>query len=303
MSLPRRELGAALALLLAACAAPVPSGPITTQPPPPQGSLHLTTDAQYDTHDPLRLRYVDEAGVLLGEADSFDAETTIFLDRELLAGTVRVLANDTLCDGTIGILANVEIDAVLSVSDGTCAIEIANTHAVGAIAHPEPRTALGAFVVLDSVLVVRPLDPGNGIDPSRKEADDRAEVTDFAVPPGRYELAVLVDGALLTTMDIDLKRGQEFYYNLRVVAAKVPRLCGGMPREQCEEAVTQAYKWGLFPPPSAASLTSVLVRPSIYSACYEPPAFDVLFDVRGEPQPLEVTVATTSRGSLAVCTY
>src|SRR6185295_12033268 len=107
--------------------------------------------------------------------------------------------------------------------------------------------------------------------------DERAEVVDFAVPPGRYALSVEVDGAVVTTKDIEIKRGQEFYYNLRVVAANVPRICGQIPRAQCEAALTEAYASGLFPPPSSANLTSVRVMPSKYSGCYEPPVFDVLF--------------------------
>jgi len=162
--------------------------------------------------------------------------------------------------------------------------------------------ALGAFVMLDSFLVVRPLDPGNAIEPIRKPADANAEVLDFEVAPGRYELSVLVNGAVLSTKKIDLKRGQGYYYNLRVVAANVPRVCGEIPRVQCEAALTEAYASGLFPPPSSANLTSVRVRPSRFLPCYEAPGFDVLFDVRGKAQPIEVTVATIPRG-FGVCTY
>lgn len=296
----RIPLGAALALLLAACNSPVPSAPATT---PPQGSLHLTTGPDYDPHDPLTLRYADADGVLVAEPDSIDAETIVSVDRALPVGRIRVLADDKGCEGPIEIVANVEVDVVLSVSDGTCTIRIADTHAAGAISHPEPRTALGAFVVLDSVLVVRPLDPANPIAPIQRPADERAEVTEFAVPPGRYELSVLVAGAVLTTMEIDLKRGQEFYYNLRVVAATVPRICGEIPRAQCEAAITEAYARGLFPPPSSAELTSVRVRPSRFLPCYEAPAFDVFFDVRDKPEPIEVTVATSGVDRLSVCTY
>lgn len=292
-----------LGLALSACGSPNPSVPLASETLPLTGALHLTTDPDNDPHDPLQLRYLDMDGVLVGERDSVDAETRVSLDRTLPVGRIQVVANDQACAGIVEIQAEVEIDAVLAVSDGTCTITIANTHAQGAIAHPEPRTALGAFVVLDSVLVVRPLDPGNAIAPIRRPADANAEVLEFEVPPGRYELSVLVNGEVLTTKEIDLKRGQDFYYNLRVLAANVPRVCGEIPRAQCEAAVTEAYASGLFPPPSPANLTSVRVRPSRYLPCYEAPAFDVLFDVRGEPGPIEVTVATTSRGILAVCTY
>lgn len=302
MTTAHARLAAALALVLAACGTPTTSDRAATQAPVSQGSLHLTTGPDYSAHDPLQLRYIDADGVVVSDADSFEAETTIFLDRILPVGRIRVVANDKVCDGIVGIQAAIEIDVVLSVSDATCTIAIADAHPQGAITHPEPRTALGAFVVPGSVLLVRPLDPGNAIEPIRKPADERAEVFDFEVPPGRYELSVVIDGGVLTTMEINLKRGQDFYYNLRVVAANVPRVCGEIPREQCEAALTEAYASGLFPPPSSANLMSVRVRPSRFLPCYEAPAFDVSFDVRGEPQPIEVTVATIPRG-FGVCTY
>jgi hypothetical protein len=114
---------------------------------------------------------------------------------------------------------------------------------------------------------------------------------------------VEVNGAALTTMEIAIKRGQAFYYTLRVVARDVPRICGAILREQCEQAITAAYAHGGFTPPSGASLRSVLVRPSTKSGCYEAPVFDVLFDIRDEPDPLEVTVATVPDGRLVACTY
>lgn len=303
MSALRTSLGVALAMLLAACASPVTSEPPAPQQAQLEGRLHLTTGADYDPHDPLTLRYVDARGLVVAEPDSIEAETTIWVDRALPVGRVQVLANDQACGGPVDIGPNVEVDVVLAVADGICSLTIANMHAAGAIAHPEPRTALGVFVVPGSILVVRPLDPGNAIDPIRKEADERAEVADFAVPPGRYELSVLLDGAVLTTLEIDLKRGQEFWYTLRVLPPTVPRLCGGIPREQCEAAVTAAYADSGYGPPAAASLVSVQVRPSGNSGCYEPPVFDVLFDVRGEQEPLAVTVATTPDGRLLACTY
>lgn len=297
----RAPFAAALALVLAACGSPVTSAPAAIDAPP-QGSLHLTTGPDYDPHDPLRLRYIDANGVVVGQPTTVDADAQVSVDRALPVGQALVVANDKVCDGIVGIQAGMEIDAVLSVADATCTITIAGMHPQGAIAHPEPRTALGAFVMLDSVLVVRPLDPGNAIGPIRKPSDANAEVLDFVVPPGRYELSVVVDGAVLSTKEIDLKRGQGYYYNLRVVAANVPRVCGEIPRAQCEAALTEAYARGLFPPPSSANLTSVRVRPSRFLPCYEAPGFDVLFDVRGEAQPIEVTVGTIPRG-FGVCTY
>jgi hypothetical protein len=284
----------------AATADPTPTPEVT---PHGVGMLHLTADPGYDLHDPLRVGYVLPDGRTAPEFDAFEAETTIFLDRSLPAGSITILANDMVCAPRVPIEANVEVDAVLSVEDDRCAISVAGSHALGAIVHPEPRTALGAFVVIDSVLVVTPLDPGSTMAPIRRPSDERAEVQDFDIPPGRYELAIVVDGVVQSTLEIDIKRGQQFYYNVRGLPADVPRDCGTVPVELCETAILGAYRNGFFPTPAAVRIAMVRVRPAATSGCYEPPAFDVYFEVRDEPRTVELTVGRVPDGRYLVCTY
>ena len=270
------------------------------------GTLHLTTDAGYDHHDPLDLRYVLSDGSLATESDSFPAETTVFLDTPLPAGQIRVLANDRECRGTALIEPNVETDVVLSVVSDVCTIETTTAHPIGLIEHPEPRTALGVFVVIDSVLVVRPLDPENQSGPIRKSADERAEVVDFDIRPGRYELALEVDGEILATMQIELVRGQEFYYFLRALHPDIPRDCGEFQVDECEAAIAEAYETPQGAgSPAASRVTSVRVRPSPYvGGCQpnDPPVYLVTFEVRDEPKR-DVTLGRTPEGRLYYCTY
>jgi hypothetical protein len=302
-----------VAFVLAACSSPVVSPAPDPAPTPTSavlgsGMLHLTTaEEDYDTHDALRIAYVGADGLVAGEPDLFDAETTIYLDRSFAAGTIHVLANSRLCDGAIAIQANVEVDALLASSSKGCSVSIADAHPAGSIVHPQPRTAIGAFVVVGSVLVVRPLDPGNTMDPIRKPADDRAEVTDFDIEPGRYELALEVDGVVLKTREIDLKRGQEFYYSVRALAPGVPRDCGNVAAEACAAAVAAAYEQpqgnGT---PAALHVTSVRVRPSRFTGgCrpFDPPVYDVSFDFLEEPGTMEVTLGARPDGRLYYCTY
>jgi hypothetical protein len=169
----------ALAVSLASCGGPaVPTSeasPVTTPAPTIGGTgmLHLTTTADYDPHDPLRLKYILADGQIAADVDAIEPETIVVVDRQLPAGPVRVVANDTECTGTIPIETNLEVDAVLAVDNGTCAISIAASHAPGAMVHPEPRTALGAMIEVDSILVVKPLDPGNATAEIQLPADDR----------------------------------------------------------------------------------------------------------------------------------
>lgn len=311
----------ALALVVTACGGPgAPSSalretgapaPVATPTPTLVGSgmLHLTTAPDYDPHDPLELRYILADGQIAPEIDSFGSETIIFLDRQLPAGPVRVLANDLDCSGTIPIEANLEIDAVLAVDNGICTVSVADSHALGSIVHAEPRTALGALIAVDSILVVEPLDPGNAMADLHLPADDRGEVLGIELKPGRYELTVRVDGAVLTTRELDVKRGTDFVHNLRVLAPDVPRDCGEITAAECEAAVAESYAWGYFLE-AGQRVTSVRVRPSRYTGgCEpsEPPALDVEFDIHdeagGESRSAEVTLGRTPVGNLFVCTY
>jgi hypothetical protein len=50
-------------------------------------------------------------------------------------------------------------------------------------------------------------------------------------------------------------------------------------------------------------VTSVRVRPSRWAGCYEPPVYDVFFDVPDESRVIEVTVGWLARGVFMACTY
>lgn len=296
-----------LGLVLSACGALVTPTATPATPPSGVGILHLTAEPGYDTHDPLRLRYVLADGFFVTEVDEFPADTAIFLDRSLPAGPVRVFRNDTACDGTVVIEANVVVDVLLSAEDDACTVSTSGSHAPGAIEHPEPRTALAAFVVVDSILVVTPLDPGNAIQPIRVPANNRAEVQDFEVPPGRYELALLVDDVVLSRQEIDLMRGQEFWFNLRALPRDFTFDCGSIPAEECNAAVEAAYTKDYSGYAASTRVTSAQVIPSGAGGCMPPlvgvPVLDVLFDGPDLPRTIEITVAPRPDGLFGVCTY
>jgi len=272
------------------------------------GMLHLTTGPDYDHHDPLQLRYVLADGQPAADGDAFESETIVYVDRQLPAGPIRVLANDTECTGPLAIEANVEVDVVLAVDNGACTISLVTSHAPGAIVHPEPRTAIGALIEVDSILVVKPLDPGSSTAELQLPASDRGEVLGIELTPGRYELSVLVDGAVHTTKEFDVKRGTDFVYNLRVLAPDVPRECGDITETECEAAVAEAYAWGYFLE-SGHRVTSVTVRDSPYTGgCqpYDPPALQVEFvvlQVGGASSTVQVTLGRRPAGTFFVCTY
>jgi hypothetical protein len=117
---PAQIAAMAFGLALLGCQSPTVSPSAATAAE--TGVLHLTTGPDYDTHDPLRLGYVGADGFVAAEADLFDAETTIYLDRSFAPGSIHVLANGRLCDGAIVIQANVEVDALLTASTDGCSV-------------------------------------------------------------------------------------------------------------------------------------------------------------------------------------
>jgi hypothetical protein len=298
--------------LLQPAATPTPAPtPVTTSQG--VGFLHVTADETSDhPHDALDLQYVLADGSI-GGSDAVPAETTVFVDAALPAGTVRVLANGKECSGTLTIEAGRETDAVFSgLYEEACTVTASGSHLPDNIVHPEPRTALGAFVVVDSVLVVRPLDPGSTTGLIRKPADDIAEVRDFDIPPGRYELALEVAGKVLKTLEIELERGQEFWFNVRALAPSVPIDCGDVVIADCHAAAAAAYAQGYGPSNTATfHVVSVRVQASKDQGGCVPNAdrvFDVRFGVREDPYSIEDTVAhhvsgMEWAGGMELCTY
>jgi hypothetical protein len=296
---------AGLGLVLSACDALADPSATPEATPSGVGILHLIAEPGYDTHDALRLRYVLADGFFVTEVDAFPADTAIFLDRSLPAGPIRVFANDSACEGTVVVEANVEVDVVLSAEDDVCTVSTSGSHAPGAIQHPEPRTAIGVIVPVGAEVVVRALDPGSATAEIRRPANEHGKVLGVEVPPGRYELSVVIDGEVLNTKDIEIARGQDFVWNLKVVAADVPRDCGEYAAAECEAIITEAYAWGFYIyDPDQQVVRSVTVRPTRYGSCDGSAAvakYDVAFDVLNA-RLLEITVAE-NQGRLHVCTY
>lgn len=303
----------ALAVMIASCGTPVVSLPAASPAPTGTpaatfagtGMLHLTAAPEYDWHDPLLLRYVFADGTLAPEFDAFPAETTIYLDRELPAGALRVVANGEACGRPVMIQAEVEIDVVLSVVNDVCDITTTDSHPAGAVEHPEPRATIGAIVPVGAEVVVRALDPGRTMAEIRRPANEHGEVLGVEVPPGRYEMSVVIDGEVLNSKEIEIARGQDFVWNLKVVLADVPRDCGVYGAAQCEAIITEAYAWGFYIyAPDQQVIKSVTVRPTRFSGCDGSAAvakYDVAFDVLNA-RVIEITVAELG-GRLYVCTY
>lgn len=286
-------------------APPTPPGPSPTPQPRADiapGALHLTGIKDFLPHSPLTLTYLASDNLVAAGPDFLLSETSISLDRPLPAGDIRVVANKEVCLGALTIASGMEVDAEYGEFDG-CRVNVIDTHPIGSIAHPQPHTAINAMLPVDAELVVRSLDPLNPMADIRLPSGPRGEIEDVAVKPGRYELFALVGGEVLTSKVVDVKRGQRWVHNLRVLSPDVPRDCGTVNATDCEAAIAEAYAWGLFIE-SGQDLRSVEVRHTKYGACDGnlDNRWDLTFEVRPVGN-IEVTVGVLKHGGLAVCTY
>lgn len=300
----------ALGLPIAACVSPVPtaSTPAATAEATASapGMLHLTMEPAYDQHR-VRLAYVIGDTRIEGESVKQDVE--VIVNRPFPAGTIQVVYDDRVCDGSVAIRSNMETDVVLALASDACAVSTTDTHPAGSIRHPElPTTAsVGAFLPfgLPSAFVVRPVD-APAATPAAQEAVDGPpwEVEPIVVQPGRYEVSVLLDGVVLAREELDLERGESTFVNLRVLPAGLPRDCGEVAAAPCQSAIAEAYAWGLFLE-GDTTVSAVGVRPTTYTGCNAPftPEYTVTFVLANPKVEIAVTVGRGPDGHLGVCSY
>lgn len=273
------------------------------------GLFHMTMDPAYDQL-PLRLQYLVARGRQVVEY-AFSADIAVIVNRSFIAGPLSIVYNDLRCDGSVMVVKDMEVDAVLEIGGDACSLVETGTHMPGAMQHPElPTTAVVGAVLpigVPSTLVVRQLD---SIDTTPVASVDVEvppwEVVGIKVEPGRYEVSVLVDSIVLASEELDLERGEDVVVNLRVLPGDVPRACGDIDARDCEAAIAEAYADGLFTQPGEV-VVSVSVRPSTYMSCSYPPnvtpAFDVTFVLGNPAGDIEVTVGRTDGGKLIACSY
>jgi hypothetical protein len=305
--------GCLLALLVAACQSPVvPTGtPVVPTATPTattaaQGMLHLTSDGRYDQF-PIRLAYV--VGGVRIEGETIDSDIEVIVNRPFPPGSVEVLFSDRACDGSVLIASNMETDALLDFGAEACSISTTDTHPAGSVKHRElPTTAsVGALLPfgVPSVFLVRSLDTP-GAAPAAEVAVDEApwEAAQVVVQPGRYEVSVLVDDAVLARDVLDLERGEDRIVNLRVLPPSIPRDCGDTEIARCELAITAGYAGGLSIEGNTIA-SAVRVRPTRYRVCdmVLTPEFDVTFTLANPAGEIEVTVGSYPDGRLGACTY
>jgi hypothetical protein len=307
---------ATVAILLAGCDRTVPATqpagtPATTASPTSgaPGQLHMTMQPAYDARR-VELAYLVDGERIEGE--SIDQDVEVIVNRPFPPGTVRIEKNGVVCAGSLEIVSGMETDVLLDVNaqPDRCEVFSRETHPTGSIQHPElPLTsAVGAFVPLglESVFVVRSLDDLNAAPIAEVTIRDPPwEAEQIVVQPGRYETSVLVDGVVIATDTVELERGEDRIMFLRVLPPDVPRDCGDIPGDICEQAIIGGYAGGLFQT-DRMYVTAARLRPSQYSSCMGPfvgPLYDVVFEMANPRGELTATVGQYENGRFDACTY
>lgn len=310
-----------LALVIAGCGSLVGGQPTASTPvaPGPPTGAPLTTGQPGRLHMIARPGYAAsrvELAYMVGgsrvEGESIDQDVEIIVNRDFPPGELRVEKNGLLCDGAVEIVSNVETDVLLRFGSQPerCELFTTETHPPGSIDHPElPLTAaVGAYLPfgLSSVFVVRSLDDPEAPPVAEVTVDDPPyEAAQIVVQPGRYQVSVVVDGAVLAEDTVELERGENRIMLLRVLPPDVPRDCGNTPAATCERVIQAGYAWGLFPG-GREYVTAVRVRPSEVSSCMHPiegPLFDVTVELANPKGDSAATVGRLPNGRYDACSY
>jgi hypothetical protein len=205
-------------LLTFASAGCVARPPQPTEPPihgePLSGSLHMTSDPPLAPY-PLTIRIDDIGGPSRLNAE-FDEGEAVVVDWPTLplpqVKWIEVNGHD--CEGTFEIQARLETDLLLTLRQDACRVEVIGSHPEGAIHHGDEPGSLMANLPIGARLRIQPVDPGANTRVRFEDADEAGVVHVDFLPPGRYEIALIVDDRVQRTVEVHLVPGGEVFLTL-----------------------------------------------------------------------------------------
>jgi len=210
----------ALVLILASIGC-VARPPQPTEPPihgePLPGSFHLTSDPPLAPYA-LTIR-IDRVGGPSGRSAEFEEGDEVVVDWSTLPGVNWMEVNGHDCEGTFEIQAQIETDLLLTLGEDSCRVEVVGSHPEGAVQHGDEPGSLAAKVPIGARIRIQPLSPELSMPVRLEEADEAGFVHIDFLPPGRYEIALLVDDEVRRTVEVDLSPGGEVFVDLASVEA------------------------------------------------------------------------------------
>jgi hypothetical protein len=155
------------------------------------------------------LRYFEDGKEPSSVEDAFVTGAEVVVDRPLLPGIRGIVVNGQVCDGTYVIESNVETDIELTVRIDGCSIRTLGTHPADQVNHLDSGATLFVSMPVGASLAVRAITPGLTVPARRVSADESGNATVHALPAGSYELALVVDGLVVTRLEVSLGPGDE----------------------------------------------------------------------------------------------
>jgi hypothetical protein len=144
------------------------------------------------------------------------AGATVVIDRSLLPEPHGIAVNGQRCEGEFSITTGVETDLVLTVGSGGCRVTTIASHPDGAQLHGNEAATISGEAPRGSQISIRPVEPGVVTAPRILPADESGFFFVESLPAGRYEVSLVVRGAVVETTEIELRAGEERHLVLSV---------------------------------------------------------------------------------------
>lgn len=157
----------------------------------------------------VSIRSVNSLNEPAGISDEFSPASPIVVDRPLYAGQYGIQVNGQICDGRFTVSDRNEADLLLSFLETGCAIQVTGSHPEGAITHSNESAAIIARVPIGASLMISVAGTGPSASPRTIQADEAGSITVDSLPPGRYDLSVQRDGAVISMLEVELTAGSE----------------------------------------------------------------------------------------------
>ena len=180
--------------------------------------VHLILDPPQAPRD-LILSYFKEGNEPSSMRDSFVMGEQVVVDRPVLPGIRGIEVNGQVCDGRFEIVSNIETDIELKVDAAACSIRILGMHSTEDSGHTNSTATILLSLPRNSSVTVRSLNPDLVVPPRLVEADESGFATVTGLVAGRYELALLIEGKIVNTVNVTVGPGDERSIDLTVSTA------------------------------------------------------------------------------------
>jgi hypothetical protein len=130
-------------------------------------------------------------------------------------GVYGAFVDGQRCEGTMGLVAKRETDAIVLVGGDRCVLSVTDSHPVGG-AHTGSSIAgeLPQGIAGRAVVGIVSLDTPKNAVPDPVEADESGHFVFAPLQAGQYRLTLSVDGVVVSVRDVTLEAGSVEFVSL-----------------------------------------------------------------------------------------